>query len=98
MESEYGLGFWKSGSGIFHKIILENYAFPGGLIIGTDSHTPIAGGLGLIAYGFGDADAVDVVAGILWELNCPKFTGANLHGKVNGWTIPRYVICWWPKS
>ncbi|KAF8906886.1 aconitase family-domain-containing protein [Mucidula mucida] len=92
--AKYGLGFWKPGSGIIHQIILENYAFPGGLMIGTDSHTPNAGGLGMIACGVGGADAVDVMADIPWELKCPKVIGVNLTGKISGWTTPKgkYVI------
>lgn len=86
---QYGLGFWKPGSGIIHQIILENYAFPGGLMIGTDSHTPNAGGLGMIACGVGGADAVDVMAGIPWELKCPKVIGVKLTGKIGGWTTPK---------
>ncbi|KAF9028933.1 aconitate hydratase [Hymenopellis radicata] len=87
--AKYGLGFWKPGSGIIHQIILENYAFPGGLMIGTDSHTPNAGGLGMIACGVGGADAVDVMADIPWELKCPKVIGVNLTGKISGWTTPK---------
>ncbi|KAF9562098.1 aconitase [Agrocybe pediades] len=90
--AKYGLGFWRPGSGIIHQIILENYAFPGGLMIGTDSHTPNAGGLGMIACGVGGADAVDVMAGIPWELKCPKVIGVNLTGKISGWTTPKDVI------
>ncbi|KAJ7705418.1 aconitase family-domain-containing protein [Mycena rosella] len=90
--AKYGLGFWKPGSGIIHQIILENYAFPGGLMIGTDSHTPNAGGLGMIACGVGGADAVDVMADIPWELKCPKVIGVNLTGKISGWTTPKDVI------
>ncbi|EEB97538.1 hypothetical protein MPER_03119, partial [Moniliophthora perniciosa FA553] len=90
--AKYGLGFWKPGSGIIHQIILENYAFPGGLMIGTDSHTPNAGGLGMVACGVGGADAVDVMAGIPWELKCPKVIGVNLTGKIGGWTTPKDVI------
>ncbi|KAF8530405.1 aconitate hydratase [Hysterangium stoloniferum] len=90
--AKYGIGFWKPGSGIIHQIILENYAFPGGLMIGTDSHTPNAGGLGMIACGVGGADAVDVMAGIPWELKCPKVIGVNLTGKISGWTTPKDVI------
>lgn len=86
---QYGLGFWKPGSGIIHQIILENYAFPGGLMIGTDSHTPNAGGLGMVACGVGGADAVDVMASIPWELKCPKVIGVNLTGKIGGWTTPK---------
>jgi aconitate hydratase len=90
--AKYGLGFWKPGSGIIHQIILENYAFPGGLMIGTDSHTPNAGGLGMIACGVGGADAVDVMADIPWELKCPKVIGVNLVGKIGGWTSAKDVI------
>ncbi|KAF9451562.1 aconitate hydratase [Macrolepiota fuliginosa MF-IS2] len=90
--AKYGLGFWKPGSGIIHQIILENYAFPGGMMIGTDSHTPNAGGLGMVACGVGGADAVDVMAGIPWELKCPKVIGVNLTGKISGWTTPKDVI------
>ena len=86
---QYGLGFWKPGSGIIHQIILENYAFPGGMMIGTDSHTPNAGGLAMVACGVGGADAVDVMAGIPWELKCPKVIGVNLTGKIGGWTTPK---------
>jgi aconitate hydratase len=86
---QYGLGFWRPGSGIIHQIILENYAFPGGLMIGTDSHTPNAGGLGMIACGVGGADAVDVMADIPWELKTPKVIGVNLTGKISGWTTPK---------
>jgi aconitate hydratase len=86
---QYGLGFWRPGSGIIHQIILENYAFPGGLMIGTDSHTPNAGGLGMIACGVGGADAVDVMAGIPWELKTPKVIGVNLTGQISGWTTPK---------
>lgn len=90
--AKYGLGFWKPGSGIIHQIILENYAFPGGMMIGTDSHTPNAGGLAMVACGVGGADAVDVMAGIPWELKCPKVIGVNLTGKISGWTTPKDVI------
>ncbi|TFY75144.1 hypothetical protein EWM64_g8866 [Hericium alpestre] len=90
--AKYGLGFWRPGSGIIHQIILENYAFPGGLMIGTDSHTPNAGGLGMVACGVGGADAVDVMADIPWELKCPKVIGINLTGKIGGWTTPKDVI------
>jgi aconitate hydratase len=89
---KYGLGFWRPGSGIIHQIILENYAFPGGLMIGTDSHTPNAGGLGMVAVGVGGADAVDVMANIPWELKCPKVIGVKLTGKLSGWTSPKDVI------
>lgn len=91
ISAQYGLGFWKPGSGIIHQIILENYAFPGGLMIGTDSHTPNAGGLGMIACGVGGADAVDVMAGLPWELKCPKVIGVNLTGKISGWTSPKGI-------
>ncbi|KAK9722816.1 Aconitate hydratase mitochondrial [Basidiobolus ranarum] len=90
--AKYGLGFWKPGSGIIHQIILENYAFPGGLMIGTDSHTPNAGGLGMCAIGVGGADAVDVMADIPWELKCPKVIGVKLTGAISGWTSPKDVI------
>jgi len=90
--AKYGIGFWKPGSGIIHQIILENYAFPGGLMIGTDSHTPNAGGLGMIAVGVGGADAVDVIADLPWELKCPKVIGVNLTGQISGWTTPKDVI------
>lgn len=86
---QYGMGFWRPGSGIIHQILLENYAFPGGLMIGTDSHTPNAGGLGMIACGVGGADAVDVMADIPWELKCPKVIGVNLTGAISGWTTPK---------
>ncbi|KAF8708114.1 aconitase IPM isomerase family, partial [Rhizoctonia solani] len=92
VSAKYGIGFWKPGSGIIHQIILENYAFPGGLMIGTDSHTPNAGGLGMIACGVGGADAVDVMAGVPWELKCPKVIGVNLTGKIGGWTTSKDVI------
>ncbi|EPQ31103.1 uncharacterized protein PFL1_01292 [Pseudozyma flocculosa PF-1] len=90
--AKYGLGFWKPGSGIIHQIILENYAFPGGMMIGTDSHTPNAGGLGMVACGVGGADAVDVMANIPWELKCPKVIGVELKGKMSGWTTPKDII------
>lgn len=90
--AKYGIGFWKPGSGIIHQILLENYAFPGGMMIGTDSHTPNAGGLGMIACGVGGADAVDVMADIPWELKCPKVVGVELKGKMSGWTTPKDVI------
>lgn len=90
---KYGMGFWKPGSGIIHQIILENYAFPGGLMIGTDSHTPNAGGLGMCAIGVGGADAVDVMANIPWELKAPKVIGVKLTGKLSGWSSPKDVIC-----
>ncbi|XP_064419450.1 aconitate hydratase, mitochondrial [Latimeria chalumnae] len=90
--AKYGVGFWKPGSGIIHQIILENYAFPGVLLIGTDSHTPNGGGLGGICIGVGGADAVDVMAGIPWELKCPKVIGVKLTGNLSGWTSPKDVI------
>lgn len=90
--NKYGLGFWKPGAGIIHQVMLENYAFPGGLMIGTDSHTVNAGGLGMIAIGVGGADACDVMAGLPWELKFPKLIGVHLTGKLNGWTAPKDVI------
>ena len=90
--SKYGLGFWKPGAGIIHQVILENYAFPGGMMIGTDSHTVNAGGLGMIAIGVGGADAVDVMAGMPWELKFPKLIGVNLTGKLSGWASPKDII------
>eukprot|EP00461_Guttulinopsis_vulgaris_P001088 UN01088 len=90
---KYGIGFWGPGSGIIHQIVLENYAFPGGMMIGTDSHTPNAGGLGMCAVGVGGADAVDVMADIPWELKAPKVIGVKLTGKLSGWTSPKDVIC-----
>jgi aconitate hydratase len=91
-SQKHGIGFWKPGSGIIHQIILENYAFPGGLMIGTDSHTPNAGGLGMAAIGVGGADAVDVMAGLPWELKAPKVIGVKLTGKLHDWTSPKDVI------
>lgn len=91
-SAKYNIGFWRPGSGIIHQIIFENYAFPGGLMIGTDSHTPNAGGLGMIAVGVGGADAVDVMANLPWELKCPKVIGVKLTGKISGWTSPKDVI------
>jgi aconitate hydratase len=91
-SNKYGMGFWKPGSGIIHQVILENYAFPGGLIIGTDSHTPNAGGLGMLAIGVGGADAVDVMVGMPWELLWPKLIGVRLTGKLSGWTSGKDVI------
>ena len=88
----YGLGFWKPGSGIIHQIVLENYAAPGGLMLGTDSHTPNAGGLGMLAIGVGGADAVDAMSNIPWELKAPKVIGINLTGKLSGWASPKDVI------
>ncbi|OWB85530.1 hypothetical protein B5S33_g4198 [[Candida] boidinii] len=90
--AKYNLGFWKPGSGIIHQIVLENYAFPGALLIGTDSHTPNAGGLGQLAIGVGGADAVDVMAGLPWELKAPKIIGVKLTGKMSGWTSPKDII------
>ncbi|KAG8163051.1 hypothetical protein KVR01_007529 [Diaporthe batatas] len=90
--AKYNIGFWKPGSGIIHQILLENYAFPGGLLIGTDSHTPNAGGLGMCAIGVGGADAVDVMANLPWELKAPKIIGVKLTGKMNGWTSPKDII------
>lgn len=92
VSNKYGIGFWKPGAGIIHQVVLENYAFPGGMMIGTDSHTPNAGGLGMIAIGVGGADAVDVMSGMAWELKFPKFIGVNLTGKMSGWTSPKDVI------
>jgi aconitate hydratase len=92
ISRKYGIGFWKPGAGIIHQVVLENYAFPGGMMIGTDSHTPNAGGLGMIAIGVGGADAVDVMAGMPWELKWPKFIGVKLTGKMNGWTSAKDVI------
>jgi len=92
VSNRYGIGFWKPGSGIIHQIVLENYAFPGGLMIGTDSHTVNAGGLGMLAIGVGGADAVDVMSGMSWELKFPKLIGVKLTGKLNGWTAPKDVI------
>ena len=92
VSNKYGIGFWRPGAGIIHQVILENYAFPGGLMIGTDSHTVNAGGLGMIAIGVGGADACDVMAGLLWELKFPKIIGVKLTGKLNGWTSSKDVI------
>ena len=92
VSNKYGIGFWKPGAGIIHQVVLENYAFPGGLMIGTDSHTVNAGGLGMIAIGVGGADACDVMAGLPWELKMPKLIGIHLTGKLNGWTAPKDVI------
>ena len=89
---KYGIGFWKPGAGIIHQVVLENYAFPGGMMIGTDSHTVNAGGLGMVAIGVGGADAVDVMAGMAWELKMPKLIGVKLTGKLSGWTAPKDVI------
>lgn len=92
ISNKYGIGFWKPGAGIIHQVVLENYAFPGGMMIGTDSHTPNAGGLGMVAIGVGGADAVDVMAGLPWELKMPKLIGVKLTGKLNGWTSAKDVI------
>ncbi len=92
VSNKYGLGFWKPGAGIIHQVVLENYAFPGGMMIGTDSHTVNAGGLGMVAIGVGGADAVDVMAGMAWELKFPKLIGIKLTGKLNGWTSAKDVI------
>ncbi|MBC7388510.1 MAG: aconitate hydratase [Opitutaceae bacterium] len=92
VSDKYGIGFWKAGAGIIHQVVLENYAFPGGLMIGTDSHTVNAGGLGMIAIGVGGADACDVMAGLPWELKWPKLIGVKLTGKLSGWTAPKDVI------
>jgi aconitate hydratase len=94
ISNKYGIGFWKAGAGIIHQVVLENYAFPGGMMIGTDSHTPNAGGLGMVAVGVGGADAVDVMAGLPWELKMPKLIGVKLTGKMNGWTSAKDVILW----
>lgn len=92
VSNKYGIGFWKPGAGIIHQVVLENYAFPGGMMVGTDSHTPNAGGLGMIAIGVGGADAVDVMAGLPWELKMPKLIGVKLTGKLSGWSAPKDVI------
>src|SRR6201995_1557432 len=92
IPNKSGIGFWKPGAGIIHQVVLENYAFPGGMMIGTDSHTPNAGGLGMIAIGVGGADACDVMAGLPWELKWPKLIGIRLTGKMNGWTAAKDVI------
>ncbi|NLX28150.1 MAG: aconitate hydratase [Bacteroidales bacterium] len=92
VSNKYGIGFWKPGAGIIHQVVLENYAFPGGMMIGTDSHTPNAGGLGMVAIGVGGADAVDVMAGMAWELKMPKLIGVKLTGKLNGWSAPKDII------
>ena len=92
VSNKYGIGFWKPGAGIIHQVVLENYAFPGGMMIGTDSHTVNAGGLGMVAIGVGGADAVDVMAGMAWELKFPKLIGVKLTGKLSGWTAPKDVI------
>jgi aconitate hydratase len=92
VSNKYGIGFWKPGAGIIHQVVLENYAFPGGMMIGTDSHTPNAGGLGMIAIGVGGADAVDVMTGMAWELKMPKLIGVKLTGRLNGWVSAKDVI------
>jgi aconitate hydratase len=92
ISNKYGIGFWKAGAGIIHQVVIENYAFPGGMMIGTDSHTPNAGGLGMVAIGVGGADAVDVMAGLAWELKMPKLIGVKLTGKMSGWTSAKDVI------
>ncbi|MFV0142462.1 MULTISPECIES: aconitate hydratase [Empedobacter] len=92
VSNKYGIGFWKPGAGIIHQVVLENYAFPGGMMIGTDSHTPNAGGLGMVAIGVGGADAVDVMSGMAWELKMPKLIGIKLTGKLSGWAAPKDVI------
>src|SRR5579863_543444 len=92
VSDKYGIGFWKPGAGIIHQVVLENYAFPGGMMIGTDSHTPNAGGLGMVAIGVGGADAVDVMAGLPWELKMPKLIGVKLTGKMSGWTSAKDII------
>ena len=91
-SARYGLGFWAPGAGIIHQVVLEKYAFPGGMMIGTDSHTPNAGGLGMFACGVGGADAVDVMAGFPWEVLYPKLVGVHLTGTLNGWAAPKDVI------
>jgi len=92
VSNKYGIGFWRPGAGIIHQVVLENYAFPGGMMIGTDSHTPNAGGLGMVAIGVGGADAVDVMSGMAWELKMPKLIGIKLTGKLSGWAAPKDVI------
>lgn len=92
VSDKFGIGFWKPGAGIIHQVVLENYAFPGGMMVGTDSHTPNAGGLGMIAIGVGGADAVDVMTGMEWELKMPKIIGVKLTGKLSGWAAPKDVI------
>lgn len=94
VSNRYGIGFWKPGAGIIHQVVLENYAFPGGMMIGTDSHTPNAGGLGMVAIGVGGADACDVMVGLPWELRMPKLIGVHLTGKLNGWATPKDIILW----
>src|SRR6059058_2886399 len=92
VSAKYGIGFWKPGSGIIHQVVLENYAFPGGMMIGTDSHTPNAGGLGMVAIGVGGADAVDVMAGWPFNTSVPKLIGVHLKGSLSGWAAPKDII------
>ena len=92
VSAKYGIGFWKPGSGIIHQVVLENYAFPGGMMVGTDSHTPNAGGLGMIAIGVGGADAVDVMAGWPFNMKVPKLIGVKLTGSLSGWASPKDII------
>ena len=92
VSNKYGIGFWKPGAGIIHQVVIENYAFPGGMMIGTDSHTVNAGGLGMVAIGVGGADAVDVMAGMPWELKFPKLIGVKLTGRLSGWASAKDVI------
>ena len=92
MSAKYGIGFWGPGSGIIHQVVLEQYAFPGGMMIGTDSHTPNAGGLGMVAIGVGGADAVDVMTGFPFNVRWPKLIGVHLTGELNGWSAPKDVI------
>lgn len=94
VSNKYGIGFWRAGAGIIHQVVLENYAFPGGMMIGTDSHTPNAGGLGMIAIGVGGADASDVMSGLAWELKMPRLIGVKLTGRLSGWTAAKDVILW----
>jgi aconitate hydratase len=98
ISNKYGIGFWKPGAGIIHQVVLENYAFPGGMMIGTDSHTVNGGGLGMMAIGVGGADACDVMSGLAWELKWPKVIGVKLTGKLSGWASAKDVILWWPAS
>ena len=90
----YGIGFWGPGSGIIHQVVLENYAFPGGMMIGTDSHTPNAGGLGMVAIGVGGADAVDVMTGFPFNVRWPKVIGVKLTGALSGWSSPKPLMTW----
>jgi aconitate hydratase len=92
VSQKYNIGFWKPGAGIIHQVVLEQYAFPGGMMIGTDSHTPNAGGLAMFASGVGGADAVDVMAGLPWEVLFPQRIGVHLKGKMNGWASPKDII------